>query len=53
MGILDYIAEVSLDRMRPEYLSNSFQRRPNDDIALAHEDHLKMIEGVVRTNAIF
>ena len=38
MGILDYIAEVSLDTMRPEYFSNSFQQHPNDDIALAHED---------------
>ena len=52
MGILDYIAEVSLDTMRPEYFSNSFQQRPNDNIALAHEDDLKMVKGVVRTNAI-
>ncbi|KAF8269501.1 hypothetical protein EI94DRAFT_1725182 [Lactarius quietus] len=36
IGILDYIAE----------------QRPDDDLALAHEDDLKMIEGVVRTNAI-
>ncbi|KAH9074324.1 hypothetical protein EDB83DRAFT_1955510 [Lactarius deliciosus] len=36
MGILDYIAE----------------QRPNQELALAHEDDLKMIEGVVRTNAI-
>ena len=53
MGILDYIAKVSLDTMRPEYFSNSFQQRPNDDIALAHEEDLKMVKGVVRTNAIF
>ena len=52
MGILDYIAEVSLDTIRPKYFSNSSQRRPNDDIALAHEGDLKIIEGVVRTNAI-
>ena len=52
MGILDYIAEVSLDTMRPGYFSNSFQQRPNGDIALAHEDDLKMVKGVVRTNAI-
>ncbi|KAH9003449.1 hypothetical protein EDB86DRAFT_2362285 [Lactarius hatsudake] len=36
IGILDYIAE----------------QRPNQELALAHEDDLKMIEGVVRTNAI-
>ena len=53
MGILDYIAEVSLDTMRPDYFSNSFQQRPNDNIALAHEDDLKMVKGVVRANAIF
>ena len=52
MGILDYIAEVSLDTTRPKYFSNSFQQRPNDDIALAHEDDLKKVKGVVRTNAI-
>ena len=52
MGILDYIAGVSLDTMRPEYFSNSFQQCPNDNIALAHEDDLKMVKGLVRANAI-
>ena len=52
MGILDYIADVSLDTTRPEYFSNSFQQRPNDDIALAHEDDLKMVQRVVRVNTI-
>jgi len=57
IGILDYIAEVSPDITRPDsrvsYLSDfAYLQRPDQELALAHEDDLKTVEGAVRTNAI-
>lgn len=51
VGVLDYIAEVSYGILFfVGLLIKFFQRFPNEELAIAHEDDLKLIEGVVGGN---
>jgi len=46
IGVLDYIAEVSRSVLCLTF-SQFYQQAPNQELAIAHEDDLKLIEGLV------
>jgi len=47
IGVLDYIAEVSQSISVFEQIPQFYQQAPNQELAIAHEDDLKLIEGLV------
>lgn len=46
IAVLDYIAEVSRSILA-RLFSQFYQQSPDQELAIAHEDDLKLIEGLV------